>query len=84
LPNLGVYLVLSDDSALVDVLMEGFKDAQKMLRSLNMVTSIVAQIKKWFTNHGPSRKQTTSTLLKCLQKHWLLVRTVTVKFLGTH
>ena len=41
-------MIFSDESV-VSILQDGLKEAQKLLQALNMVPSIVARQKKWFT-----------------------------------
>ena len=45
--KLGI-LLIADNAAVVDALKEGHKEAQKLLRLLNMALSSVAQNKRWF------------------------------------
>lgn len=47
-PDLGDYSLINDDSKLIDALKEGLREAQSMIRILNMGPSSVAREKKWF------------------------------------
>jgi hypothetical protein len=48
-PNHSDYSLVATDELVVQALKDGFKEAQSMIRSLNMAPSTVARNKKWFT-----------------------------------
>jgi hypothetical protein len=47
--NLGNYSSIENNDMLVMALKEGFKEAQSMLRVLNMAPTVYARDKRWFT-----------------------------------